>query len=109
MKLEPATVNAVPKSMGVVDLISHPAVIPWFWIETLLLVGLTILTLVRAVQKTEVGYEDEAGFHYGSMDENNRRASRSAQPMRHLEPHSCLHSHNHENRTSSRHARTKTD
>lgn len=105
---EQAKVIAVPKRMGIGTVIFHLAVIPWFWIKALLLVGLTILTLVRAVKKTEIGYENETGFHYGNEEDNYRKASRSAHPLSPLATHSCLHSRIHENRTPSRHARPKT-
>ncbi len=85
------------------------ATISWAWMEIVLFVGLLVLTLIRAIQHAEVGYENEAGFHYGNTEEAGRKISRSARPLPSVEEHSCHHSRVRENKKSCRHVRSKAE
>lgn len=85
------------------------ATIPWAFMEIMLLAGLLILTLIRAVQQSEVGYENEAGFHYGNPEEAGRKPARSAHPLLPIEARSCHHSRVRENKDHSRHVRSKRE
>lgn len=93
--------------MGIGTSIFQLATIPWMWMEIALLVGLLVLTLIRAVQKSEVGYENESGFHYGNSEDAGRKISRSARPLPLVEAHSCHHSRMRENKNPGRHLRSK--
>ncbi len=95
--------------MGMSTFIFQLASIPWGRMEIALLAGLLILTLIRTIQQSEVGYQNESGFHYGDAEDTRRQISRSARPFSLVENHSCHHSRARENKNSCRHVGSKAE
>lgn len=88
--------------------ISLLALIPRRLVEIFLVTALLILTFLGAMRKAEIGYEDEAGFHYGNARQTNFRAtSRSAKSTYAPESQSCDHSRSREGKTSGSHIHSK--
>jgi hypothetical protein len=85
------------------------AAIPWYLIEIIFMAGLLILTVIRAIQRAEIGYQDGTGFHYGNANSDRHGSSRFAKSSRKIEVQTCVHSRSRESRKSGRRPHTSTE
>lgn len=85
------------------------AAIPWFLVEIIFVAGLLVLTVIRAMQRAEVGYEDEAGFHYGNADSHHRGDSRLAVSSHKIKVQTCNHSRSRESKKNGRRPHTRNE